>query len=246
MKLIEVKRLSVEYGGVPALSDVSVDVEKGDYLGIVGPNGSGKTTFIKALLGRIPFQGEIFFEGKSFTEFTRSRHLGYLPQKMAFLDQRFPATVLEIALSGVYCCKRFPKRILPKDKKAALEALDLLGIADLENKLIGRISGGQQQRVLLARALVHHPEVLILDEPTAALDPESREIFYKVIDEFNKKKGMTILMVTHDTGSIGRYASRLFYVDRTVIFLGTFGEFCKSPEMTEYFGEGQHIICHRH
>jgi zinc transport system ATP-binding protein len=243
---ITIENLSVRYHEIEALGDISLKIEAGDYVGIVGPNGSGKTTLIKALLGLIPFQGLVNFQGKSFSEFTKCGHIGYLPQKMSFLDQRFPATAKEIVLSGVYCCKKFPKILKASDHEAALEAMNILGISGLRDRSIGRLSGGQQQRVLLARALAHSPDILILDEPTVALDPQSREAFYATVEKLNKEKHVTVLLVSHDIGSVGKYASKLLYLDRQVIFYGSFEEFCVSPEMSNYFGAGQHLICHRH
>lgn len=246
MKIIEVKNLSVKYREAEALSDVSLDVSSSDYVGIVGPNGSGKTTLIKALLGLVPHTGEVYFWGKQFRAFPRKRHIGYLPQKMSLLDPHFPATALEIVVSGVYCCKKFPKRLSWKDYDMAKEAMEMLGIANLKDRSIGRLSGGQQQRVLLARALVHKPKILILDEPTVALDPHSREAFYSTVQKLNQEEGVTVLLVSHDVGTVGEYASKLLYLDRKLIFYGTLEEFCKSPKMTDYFGAGQHLICHRH
>jgi zinc transport system ATP-binding protein len=124
--------------------------------------------------------------------------------------------------------------------------MEILGVTNLGNRPIGRLSGGQQQRILLARALVHHPQLLILDEPTVALDPQSRESFYATVKKLNKEKGVTVLLVSHDVGSVGHYASKLLYLDREIIFYGTFDDFCKSPKMSDYFGAGQHLICHRH
>lgn len=246
VKVIEAKDVSVQYQGVEALKGVSFDVDSGDYVGIVGPNGSGKTTLVKALLGLVSFEGTIRFLGESLSDFTTTKHIGYLPQKMSFLDQRFPATAKEIVVSGVYCCKKFPKRLSQRDYRAAEEAMEILGVTNLGNRPIGRLSGGQQQRILLARALVHHPQLLILDEPTVALDPQSRESFYTTVKKLNKEKCVTILLVSHDVGSVGQYASKLLYLDREIIFYGTFEEFCKSPKMSDYFGAGQHMICHRH
>lgn len=246
VKLIELKDISVQYQGVDALSRVSFDIQSGDYIGIVGPNGSGKTTLVKALLGLVSFDGTIRFLGESLSDFTTTKHIGYLPQKMSFLDQRFPATAKEIVVSGVYCCKKFPKRLSHGDYRAADDAMEILGITSLKNRPIGRLSGGQQQRILLARALVHHPQLLILDEPTVALDPQSRESFYATVKKLNKENGVTVLLVSHDVGSVGQYASKLLYLDREIIFYGTFEDFCKSPKMSDYFGTGQHLICHRH
>lgn len=246
LKVIEAKDVSVQYQGVEALSRVSFDIQPGDYIGIVGPNGSGKTTLVKALLGLVSFDGTIRFMGESLSDFTTTKHIGYLPQKMSFLDQRFPATAKEIVVSGVYCCKKFPKRLSLGDYKAAEEVMEILGVTNLKNRPIGRLSGGQQQRILLARALVHNPQLLILDEPTVALDPQSRESFYATVKKLNKENGVTVLLVSHDVGSVGQYASKLLYLDRKIVFYGTFEEFCKSPNMSDHFGAGQHMICHRH
>jgi len=244
--MVEVKSLSVKYNDIEALSKISFKINAGDYIGIVGPNGSGKTTLVKALLGLIPFTGKIIFQSENFSESDLRRHIGYLPQKMSFLDQRFPATAKEIVVSGMYCRKKFPRRLTDKDYIAAEAIMKTLGIANLKSRSIGRLSGGQQQRVLLARALVHSPSVLILDEPTVALDPQSRETFYDTVQKLNKEKQVTVLLVSHDIASVGKYASKLLYLDREIIFYGTFDEFCKSPKMSEYFGTSQHLICHRH
>ena len=246
MKIIEVEKLSVKYSGIEALSGVSFEIQEGDYIGVIGPNGSGKTTLVRALLGLVPFEGKVLFRGKNFCEFTLHEHIGYLPQKMSFLDQRFPATAKEIVASGFYCCKKFPKRLTRRDYAAAEQTMKMLGIAELKERPIGKISGGEQQRVLLARSLVHSPDLLIFDEPTMALDPQSREVFYEKVNNLNREKKVTIILVSHDVASAGRYSSKLLYLDRQIVFFGTPEEFCKSPQMSGYFGAGQHIICHRH
>lgn len=246
INLLKIKDLRVQYHGVEALRKISLSIDRGDYVGLAGPNGSGKSTLVKAILGLVPFEGRINFQSKSLQEFVTTKHIGYLPQKMSFLDQRFPATAKEVVVSGVYCCKKFPKHLTRGDYKAALQAMEILGVANLADRLIGRLSGGQQQRILLARALVHSPQFLILDEPTEALDPKSREAFYSTVERLNKENGVTVLLVSHDLGSIGNYASKLIYLDRELVFYGTFKEFCESSKMTDYFGAGQHVICHMH
>lgn len=244
VNLLDIKNLSVHYHGVEALRKISLSIDCSDYIGLAGPNGSGKTTMVKALLGLVPFTGTITYQSKSLREFVASEHIGYLPQKMSFLDQRFPATAKEVVVSGVLCCKKFPKFLNRNDYKAADRAMELLGITNLADRLIGRLSGGQQQRVLLARALVHNPSFLILDEPTEALDPQSREALYSTVEKLNKENGVTILLVSHDVASIGKYASKLIYMDRELVFYGTVEEFCTSSKMEEYFGAGQHILKH--
>jgi zinc transport system ATP-binding protein len=126
-------------------------------------------------------------------------------------------------------------------------ALELVDIIDIKTELIGELSGGQQQRVLIAKALVSEPELLILDEPTTALDPEAREKFFGTLKDLNENRKVTIIIITHDIGTIGKYASRLLYLDKRLIFYGGFDDFCTSSEMANYFGEySQHVICHRH
>lgn len=247
MEIIKVRNVSVKFQSDNILTDLSFDILKGDYVGIVGPNGSGKTTLIKTILGLItPSSGSISFEGsKGIHEFYH--HMGYLPQNKGVSDPRFPAIVKEIVSLGLLSNKGFYKKIDRKDESAIYNVLHLLDIENLKNKLIGQLSGGEQQRVLLARAMVNSPQVLILDEPTTALDPQSRDSFYHILGQLNKEQGTTILLITHDVGTIGNYANKLLYIDERLIFYGTFDQFCHSEQMTDYFGEySQHLICKRH
>lgn len=246
MNLIETIDVSVRYGGIEALSNISFTVNDGDYVAVIGPNGSGKTTLIKSLLGLIDCDGEILFQGKRLMEFQKKKHIGYLPQKLSFLDPRFPATAREIVVSGVYCCKKFPKFLTQKDYQAADRAMALLNIDSLSDRSIGKLSGGQQQRVLLARALVHDPQLLILDEPTVALDPQSRDTFYSTISDLNRNHGVTVLLISHDVGAIGAHASKILYLDRSLVFYGGIDEFYSSDTMSGYFQDGEHCVRHRH
>ncbi|MDI6890968.1 MAG: metal ABC transporter ATP-binding protein [Thermodesulfovibrionales bacterium] len=246
MKILSVEGLSFRYNSAEVLSDVSFSVNVGDYIGLVGPNGSGKTTLIKIIFGLIkPQKGSIFLFGANSWNFKDWYRVGYLPQRTLF-NPYFPATVKEIVSLGLFSKKE--SEVINKSKETMIDkAMRLMDVLDIKNKLIGELSGGQQQRVLVARAIVNEPELLILDEPTTALDPEVRENFFHILREFNQDKNVTIILVTHDIGSIGKYASRLLYLDKKVIFYGSFEEFCLSENMTDYFGEfGQHLICHRH
>lgn len=246
--VVEVRDLSVHYRMATALSGVSCRVCRGDYVGVVGPNGSGKSTLVRAILGLVGIDaGEITLFGTELGEFDQWGRLAYLPQRVKPLDPRFPATVREIVSLGIPATGGVTSRRPPGWKNRVDETLELLGISHLARRPVGELSGGQQQRVLLARALAGNPELLFLDEPTSALDPETREEFYGLLERLNRNAGTTVVLVTHDTGTIGLYANRLLYLDTTVIFDGTFEEFCRSPEMTRFFGErSQHLICGRH
>ncbi len=238
-EIITVKDLHFKYQTNEVLSDINFNVKPGDFIGIVGPNGSGKTTLVRLVLGLLkPTRGEV--------RLGRAR-IGYLPQKPFPYGLRFPSTAAEVVGLGLLSLKKFPKSLDKSDGPAIDKALDRLGIWNIKNKLIGDLSGGQQQRVFLARALVNEPEILILDEPTLALDPEARENFFGTLKQLNAEMGTTILLVTHDIGNIGRYARQLLYIDKKIVFYGGFDDFCDSNEAGEYFGEfAHHIICHRH
>lgn len=242
--LFSVRKLHFKYGRSEVLSDVSFDVFKGDYIGIVGPNGSGKTTLVKSVLGLLPYKiGEIKFN----SDRRINDIVGYLPQKTFINGSIFPAKVKEIVALGLLCGKKPPRFFSSAEKKKVDEVLSRMGILNLKDRKIGDLSGGQQQRVLLARATVNSPKLLILDEPTNALDPKMREEFYGLVREMNEVQNVTVLLVSHDIGSVGKYTKKIMYIDRELIFFGDYTKFCESEDMTEYFGlSTQHQVCWRH
>jgi zinc transport system ATP-binding protein len=247
MNVLSVEGLNFRYNSLEVLSDITFHMERGDYIGLVGPNGSGKTTLVKIILDIIkPRNGEISLFGVTSWKFKEWHRIGYLPQRILF-NPYFPATVKEIVSLGLSSKKGLHRGSGRPEGTIIDEAMQLMDILDIKNKLVGDLSGGQLQRVLVARALVNEPELLILDEPTTALDPETREIFFQALLELNKNKKLTIILVTHDIGTIGKYASKLLYLDKRIIFYGSFEDFCSSADMGSYFGEfAQHLICHRH
>jgi len=238
MPIVRVDDLTFRYDGLDVLSDITFAVDAGDYLGIVGPNGSGKSTLVKNILGIVrPEKGRVELFGKPLASFREWGKIGYLPQRLGALNAHFPGTVKEIVQMGL------PK----KDPAMLARTLEKMAIGHLASRLIGELSYGEQQRAMLARALLRRPELLIFDEPTTALDPETREIFYALTRAMSRTDGTTIILVTHDIGVIGQYARNLLYLDKKIIFLGSFGDFCSSPDMTGFFGPAsQHMICHQH
>jgi zinc transport system ATP-binding protein len=239
MNIIAIENLSFSYSGIEILRDVSFTVPRGDYLGLVGPNGSGKSTLIKNILGILqPGQGRVYLFGELLASFREWPKIGYLPQRLSALNVYFPSTVEEIVRLGVGS---------DKNSQNVKWILGQMGIEHLASRLIGELSYGEQQRTMLARALAGRPELLILDEPTTALDPETRENFYSLTREINRSQQTTIVLITHDIGTIGMYARHLLYLDKKVIFSGTFEDFCASSDMAGLFGSvSQHIICHQH
>ena len=246
VEVVSASGVSFSYDTKDVLKDISFSVEAGDYIGLVGPNGSGKSTLVRIILGlEKPTSGEVRLFGHRSQFFGTWEKIGYLPQRNSAFGRFFPANVKEIVALGLVPKRRYG--FLSQDEEAIRNALSLMDIVGIRDRLINELSGGQQQRVLLARALVRNPELLILDEPTVAIDPEIREKFFDIILDLNRNKGVTVLLVTHDTANIGKYASKLLYLEGSIVFYGGFDEFCLSEEMAKVFGTfSQHLICHRH
>jgi zinc transport system ATP-binding protein len=206
------KNVSFAYHSVPILENVNFVVDRGEFVTIVGPNGGGKTTLLKLLLGLLhPDAGEIRILGEK-PEKSRFR-IGYMPQHV-FLDIKFPVTVLDVVLLG-RLGNRIGGRYTKKDRDMAELALNEVQLSHLSGTLFSEISGGQRQRVLIARALCIDPEVLLLDEPTANIDPEVEKNLLEILQELNKR--MTILMVSHDIGFVSQVVERVICVNRRVV-----------------------------
>ncbi len=222
MSLIDIKNLALGYEGNVIVDNVSFSVEPGNYICIVGENGSGKTTFLKGLLGLVPKHcGNIEYS----SEISRN-HIGYLAQQSKHTAD-FPASVREIVMSGFLNNRLFGFGYSSKEKSRAEEIMDLVGIGELQKKSFSTLSGGQQQRVLLARALCATKKLLLLDEPTSALDPVATAEFYALIKKLNKS-GITVIMVSHDVTSAVRNASHILCLRKDDTFFGTTHEYIHS------------------
>ncbi|EKD23185.1 MAG: hypothetical protein ACD_83C00012G0001 [uncultured bacterium] len=246
--ILEIDNLTANYGTTQVLNNISFNVENSDFVGLAGPNGAGKTTLVKVILGLIPIvSGSIKIFGKSINTFNEWGSIGYLPQKSSTINALFPATVSEVIGLGLLSQSKWPKIINNQDQQKISQVLKELEITNLRDKMLSELSGGQQQKVLLARALVSKPKLLIFDEPSTALDPESRESFFQLLQNLNTKEKIAIILITHDTGFVGQYAEKLLYIDKSLIYFGKFSEFCQSDKMNNYFGKyEQHLICHQH
>lgn len=211
MSIVSLKNVTVKYGSYTAIESANLEIFEGDFIGIIGPNGGGKTTLIKTILGSVPYSGEITL---SPTLFDNGRRLiGYLPQQTTF-DRQFPISVIEVVLSGLQSQKSFSIRYKTEERNKALQLLDNMGISSIADRQIGEISGGQMQRVLLCRAIIAEPKLLILDEPTNFVDKRFESELYDILRELNKQ--MTIVMVSHDVHNISSAVKSIVCVNRTI------------------------------
>ncbi|MCR5030550.1 MAG: ABC transporter ATP-binding protein [Selenomonadaceae bacterium] len=223
MPQIVCENLSLGYGGEVVVSGLSFSVSAGMYLCIVGENGAGKTTLMKTILGlRSPLKGSIVFG-----DGLRQREIGYLSQQTE-VQRDFPASVREIVLSGCQGRMGFRPFYRTEEKELAARNMERMGIAELAERCYRDLSGGQQQRVLLARALCATQKLLLLDEPTAGLDPEVTADMYRVIHDLHQS-GVTILMITHDVTEALPYATHILHLGGRV-FWGTRNEYMREEE----------------
>lgn len=222
--LIDCRDAALGYEGRPIWEHLTFQVRRGDYLCIVGDNGSGKSTLLKSMLGLLrPLSGEIRLD-----ESLRRGAIGYLPQQTR-AQKDFPATVSEVVLSGFLSARGWKFFYTPAQKSQALQHMGKLGILELKDKCYRELSGGQQQRVLLARALCATRSMLLLDEPTAGLDPKATAELYQLIARLNHQDGITVIMISHDLTAALDAASHILHIGQTVFF-GTADAYRTSPE----------------
>ena len=209
--LVSLKEVSVRYDGTTALENVSLDIFPDDFLGIIGPNGGGKTTLVKAILSTIPHSGKVSY-APTLSE-DGHRLIGYLPQQAEF-DRSFPISVIEVVMSGLQAEKGLFSRYTAADRARATQLLEIAGIGAIAERQISEISGGQMQRALLCRAVILEPKLLILDEPTNFVDNKFENELYTLLHRLNER--MAIVMVSHDLGTITSVVKSIVCVNRTV------------------------------
>jgi zinc transport system ATP-binding protein len=213
-EIIVFKDVWVSYGGLDILKEVNLVVKEHDFLGIIGPNGGGKSTLLKVILGLIkPTRGEIRVFGD--TPYNSRKDVGYVPQYSLF-DPNFPITVWDVVLMGRMGHTGLLKRYSEKDKKAALDALKTVEMLEYRDWQIGSLSGGQRQRIFIARAVVGDPKLLLLDEPTTGIDAIIREEFYEMLEKLKAK--MAIVMVSHDIGAVSVYVDKIACLNHTLYY----------------------------
>ncbi|WP_019178069.1 metal ABC transporter ATP-binding protein [Methanomassiliicoccus luminyensis] len=218
-KVVEIRDLVVKYGNNTALDGVSLDVEKGDVLGIIGPNGGGKTTLLNAMLGNVKIaSGSVKLFGTELGKFRDHHKIGYVSQHAIQFDPLFPATVEEIVRLGCITRNRLGRRLSSDDKRAVREAMELVGIDNVRGKKISELSGGQKQRIFIAKALVREPELIILDEAASGLDVGIQDRFVKLLRKLRDERGVTVITVSHDISSVMCQANKLAIVNRKLEF----------------------------
>ncbi|HSV30772.1 MAG TPA: metal ABC transporter ATP-binding protein [Atribacteraceae bacterium] len=235
--LIELEHVFFAYDHDDILTDISLTVEQGDFLALIGPNGSGKTTLLKIILGLLPpRQGKVLVFGKKPSQLnSRRSQIGYVPQNNS-VDFRFPINVYDFILTGRFALIGPGKRPSSEDRKAVERTLEVVALESLQRMQIGKISGGQRQKMLIARALVHDPKILILDEPTTAVDLKSSETFYELLKKL-RQWGMSILMVSHDVGVVARYADRIACINRQLVVHGRPEEIITAEILKKMYGK---------
>jgi len=239
---LDIEDISLTIGETEVLKDVDLRLSKGDFLGIVGPNGGGKTTLLKIILGLLePDRGEVKVFGKK-PEKARDR-VSYVPQYTDF-DSQFPINVWNVVLMGRVGKLGLRPFFSDEDKKIAQKALEKVEMEDYKQRQISELSGGEQQRVLLARALATRPDILLLDEPTASVDERIKNSIYELLKDMNEEDDTTIVLVSHDVGILSSYVEKIGCLNSELIYHG-------DSELThemieESYGCEMDIISHHH
>ncbi len=232
-------------GGLPVLEDVSLAVARGVFLGVVGPNGGGKTTLLRTALGLVrPTRGRVLLFGRDVRLGWGRERVGYVPQR-AGVDRRFPTTVEELVLTGLPV-RRLAVSPGPAERAAAERAMREAGVWEERHRPVGRLSGGQQQRAFLARALVGEPELLLLDEPTTGVDPGGREAFFSLLRDLQRVRSLTVVMVTHDVGAVAREVTAVACLNRRLVYHGPPGGLADAGSLEQVYGMPVHVVRHDH
>lgn len=239
-KIIDLEKVSFSYDGFPVLEDATFSISQREFICMVGPNGGGKTTLLKLILGLLkPASGTVRVFGDPPE---RARHrIGYVPQH-AMVDPEFPVTALDVALMGRIHKKRKFGLFGAGDKQAAREALAKMELADCAARPFSALSGGQRQRVLIARALAGDPELMLLDEPTSSLDLHVENEFYELMREINKQ--LTVIIVSHDVGFVTPFSTSVICVKKTVAIHPT--SEISGEKISELYGTDMLMVRHDH
>lgn len=246
LPIISVHNLSFTRGTEHVIHDFSFEIHAGDYVGVIGPNGGGKTTLLRLMLGLlVPHHGEITILGGRPTDRSVRKQFGYVAQRGGSIDPQFPATVEEVVRSGRTAQHGIFGRIGKKDEQAIQHAIKMMGIEPLLHRSIGKLSGGERQKVLLARALSGEPKILFLDEPVDGLDPASRDEFYALLRNLNKD-GLTIISVSHDVHTISQEARSAICLKHQLVCHGSKACLIGQEELRDLFHKDRKELLRHH
>ncbi len=245
--IIKIEHLSFAYGDNQVLQDVSLDIHAGDYLGIIGPNGGGKTTLIRLLVGlEQPDKGTISLYGTPLPKFKDWSNFGYVAQKVTNVDTHFPVTVKDIVAMGRYGIGHLGRRLNKDDQKIITESLAHVDLTKYASRMINQLSGGELQRVFIARALAQQPKVIILDEPTVGVDIEIQKQFYTLLKKLNQELGITLVLISHDVDVMTKEVTEIACINRGLVYHGDPQKFVKEEHVHDLYGEGVQLIAHSH
>jgi zinc transport system ATP-binding protein len=247
--IIEINELSYRYEKDIVLENINISVPIGAFLAIVGPNGSGKSTLLKLILGLLkPQKGDIKLFGDPINRFKDWERIGYVSQKANSFNTGFPASVFEVVASGLTKKIGMLHFFKKEDKEKVLQAIDAVDMLKYRNRNIGELSGGQQQRVFIARALVSDPDLLILDEPTVGIDVQNVNSFYQMLAELNKKREITLILVTHDIGTISDKVTHVACLNKQLFFHGDPHDFehFRADGVSDFYGYDVNLLLHQH
>lgn len=247
--IIRLENINHSYENRQVLKNVNLSIDQGTFMGLIGPNGGGKTTLIKIILGLIkPDSGNIYLLDQPIDKFKDWNRIGFVSQKANTFNKGFPATVFEVVAMGLTAKVGYFRFFKKEHKEKVLEAIHLVGMEEYTYDNIGKLSGGQQQRVFIARALVSNPLLLILDEPTVGIDYKNVEKFYRLLHELNTKENLTLLLVTHDTGAMTQYATNIVCLNQTLHFHGNSSEYSalSQEQLSKIYGHPVQLVVHDH
>jgi zinc transport system ATP-binding protein len=246
-KIIEIKNVSIYRSNDLIIKNANFSISRGDYVGIVGPNGGGKTTLIQAILGFIPVKkGLIRLFGENIKSFSQWERIAYVSQNAINFDNKFPLTVRELVALGRINKKNIGRKLNINDWKIVDESLKFMGVSNIANKRIGNLSSGQKQRIFISKALVRNPEIIFLDEPVAGIDASTLEKFYKKLSDLNSKKNITIIIVSHDLSAVFCRMSKLICINRDVYISDIKENIDHNSILKKVYGDHFHFVFHHH
>ncbi|MGD6808454.1 MAG: metal ABC transporter ATP-binding protein [Candidatus Bathyarchaeia archaeon] len=245
--ILEVTNLNVNRNGIPVIENAIFSISRGDYVGVVGPNGGGKTTLLSAILNFLPTtRGNIKLFGVDISKFSSWEKVAYISQHATSFEDQFPLTVRELVSLGCIKKGKLGRRFTSEDWHKVDVNLEFMGLSDVADRRIGQLSGGQKQRMFVAKALTHNPELILLDEPIVGVDSNAEEKFYKKLSDLNVERHTTIMIVTHDLATVFCRMSKVMCVNKKVEIASITQELDANQLLKRAYGEHFHFVFHKH